>query len=407
MPRTSKRPVASRAKSSEAQVSILFTVKTQTHSARSEDGIANPSQLEATQLPEAKITAGGILRTEAQKDRLLERLDVLKVDDKARKIQQLSEELQSVKSDYDAVFDKYRAAYHADKFFRAFPASFLSSSGRTWGRELREICSEASDVVYNFGYRDIEDMDQFSKDDKDHFIASLDGFLIQEDYDYIVPLKSFYSNPFWYIGPDPAAAMHDAHGAQSQRDFANGLHTMGKSFQKANPELYELWRVTTCRVANVYDIPERGLDFSFGESTAKARETLIGDMVSSILKQKTCQLLLKQPLQIQPGKGVHRELLRLYMRASQNAINMSFWDVEPDIYLLDRQDPTFQRSSASTQAATEHFLETEDSHLDDKRIIGLTIPGLRTRSVEREYGVIRKLVEIDEWRLKAHALKIV
>ncbi|KAL4797946.1 hypothetical protein BDV19DRAFT_386606 [Aspergillus venezuelensis] len=83
---------------------------------------------------------------------------------------------------------------------------------------------------------------------------------------------------------------------------------------------------------------------------------------------------------------------------------MSFWDVEPGIYLLDRLDPTFQWSSASTQAATEHFLEKEDSHLDDKRIIGLTIPGLRTRSVERDYGVIRKLVEIDEWRLKAHDL---
>ncbi|KAL4968308.1 uncharacterized protein BDV14DRAFT_167728 [Aspergillus stella-maris] len=366
-------------------------------------------------------------RSIADHDRVLERLSIRDIDDKDREIQDLSTELQNLKAEYEAVFQAYRSSYNMSKFFISFPAPFLRSNGSTWGPELEATCREANQIALLYGITSTNDMDAFSDDDKKNVIASLEGYLVQEDYSQIIPrlpkaacvnapevfltmfivkdmVSKFYTNPFWYVGPDPAEAMKNDRAKEDQERFAEHLYSISQRFEKANPELYEHWRVTTCRLANVYDVKSRGQDYEFGELTAHYREKLIRCMVSDILNTKTCQLLLKEPRKIQPGDHVYEELLKLYNRAAQNAIHMSFWEVEPEIYLLDRLSPTFHHRSDRAQVAVQHFLSKTNPLLDGKPVLGLTAPALHVRAVPRGYPALDKVIGIDDWKLKAHVL---
>ncbi|KAL4785369.1 hypothetical protein BJX76DRAFT_324492 [Aspergillus varians] len=40
-------------------------------------------------------------------------------------------------------------------------------------------------------------------------------------------VSRFYTNPFWYIGPDPTVAGQDEQGVQRQKEFADNLHVLG------------------------------------------------------------------------------------------------------------------------------------------------------------------------------------
>ncbi|KAL4797884.1 hypothetical protein BDV19DRAFT_386918 [Aspergillus venezuelensis] len=306
-------------------------------------------------------------RLTEEHDRALERLAIRGIDDRDRKIQDLSAELQNLKAEYEAVFQA------------------------TWGPELQAACGEADQIALNYGLTNIKDIDAFSDDDKKHVIASLEGYLVQKDYDQItarLPRAARVGAPEVFLTMFIVKDMNDR-AEQEQERFA---------------ELYEHWRVTTCRLANVYDVKSRGEHYIFGESTAEYREKLTRRMVSDILHTRTTQLLLKEPKKIQPGDDVYDQLLKLYKRAAQSAINMSFWEVEPEIYLLDRLSPTFHDRSDRVRVAVQHMISKKDRRLDGKPLLRLTVPALHVRAVPRGYPAFDKIIGVDDWKLKAHVL---
>ncbi|KAJ0416550.1 hypothetical protein BJY00DRAFT_316796 [Aspergillus carlsbadensis] len=360
-------------------------------------------------------------------DRLLERYQAVSVADKVGEIKDLSDKLNNANEAYDRLHEKYRACQLSSNFFKGgFPICFMDSNGDSWGKNLMLTCLDVNQWVFSDGLNHVEDMEKMAKKDKQFIINSLQGYCAQEDFDYLIPrfteparysapkvflamfiirdlVEQFYRKPFWYMGPDPVATKHDARKIQQQVEFANQLDDLGKKFAKADRELYELWRVATCRLANIYDDKDRGQDYEFGESTNEYRQSRIRSMIADVLSKKTAQLLLKDASKIKPGDKPFDNLLKVDQEAAQCAVSLSFWDIELEIHTPDTIGPTFHHESESMQTATRHFHHPEDPRLDGKRILGLTMPGLFIRSVPR-WTMADTFEEIQVWKLKAHVL---
>ncbi|KAL2852004.1 hypothetical protein BJY01DRAFT_244782 [Aspergillus pseudoustus] len=290
-------------------------------------------------------------------DRLLVKYQASSVSDKEGKFRGLSDELHKASEAYNRLHEKHRACRLSSKFFKdSFPICWLNSDGGTWGRDLRDTCIAIDRWVYNYALNEIEDMDKFSKTDKQFTISSLGGYCAQEDVDYLIPrftepasysapvlflsmfiikdlVEQFYRNPFRYRGPDPVAAKHDTRKTQRQVDFAEDMYDLGMKFKKSKA---------------------LGQDYEFGDSTSEYRESRIWSLVGEVLSKKTAQLLLKDPSKINPVDKAFEQLLKIYRRTAQEAINLSFWDVEPEIHNLDTIGSTFYLESESALVAWRH-----------------------------------------------------
>ncbi|KAJ0419384.1 hypothetical protein BJY00DRAFT_285970 [Aspergillus carlsbadensis] len=360
-------------------------------------------------------------------NRLIDRYNSVNIDNKDQQILDLSGQLQDAKDDYNRVFSKFHEAYHSDGFFFGTPMSFTNGGDKTLRKNLSSDCRDI--FIYwaqTYALNDIKDMEALPDTDKKYIMASLQGYCVQEDIETLVPrfpesvrqnapeifmsmyiikdmMQRFYTNPFWYLGPNPGAAVEDVEATAKQKEFTESLWGIGREFREANRSMYDLWKATTCRLANV-DRQGRGKNHQFGRSTKAYREALIGPMVSSILASKTVQLLLKEPKKIKPSDESHKELLNIYKRVAEDAVDLSFHDRDPEIETLNTIEGIFDHKSKAVTAADDHFLLKGDCRLDGKPILGIMIPGVLSRNLERAWKADFKKWLNSAWILKAHVL---
>ncbi|KAL2866205.1 uncharacterized protein BJX67DRAFT_382020 [Aspergillus lucknowensis] len=149
---------------------------------------------------------------------------------------------------------------------------------------------------------------------KKQIIAALKGYCVQEDYDYLVErfmmvvdtnipalfatmyivkhmTEKLCTNPLWYLRPS-------GQEGTLQADLWNA----GERFKGANYGLRNLWRMVTCRVANVYRLEGWGrLDLELSQSARDYRASLIRPMITEVLSSEIMQLFLREPEKINPG----------------------------------------------------------------------------------------------------------
>ncbi|KAL4901737.1 hypothetical protein BDW74DRAFT_181452 [Aspergillus multicolor] len=340
-------------------------------------------------------------------------------DDKDRQIKDLSDKLSRMFEDYDDLSAKYEVCYGCDKFFGSSSAAFWGDpDGAIWGRDLRAQSSNIYSWVKNYCSKDpkVMDVPLFPSAARCQIAGMFLVMFVVKDL-----IEKFSTNPFWYYGTDPKTAMKDERRRQEQKDFAESLYALDRQFRKGSPSPpqivasqiahaaaagtngdYQAWRVATCRLANVYGHKQRGPNHEFGEATKKYRDTLVPAMVDKILCQKLAQLLLLDLKKNNPGDKPYDSLLKIYNRAAQNSMNISFWNSEPFIHTLEDISLKFEVKSESTMAAPYQFLDEDDTRLDGKRVLALWAPGLLTRSVTRYDATIGAYTSRDRWCLKAN-----
>ncbi|KAJ5401137.1 Carboxylesterase type B [Penicillium sp. CMV-2018d] len=229
-----------------------------------------------------------------------------------------------------------------------------------------------------------------SKEQKKDVIASLKGWVVQDDFDTTVSrlpfnirynilgtfasmiilkdcLKLFLSNPFWYLDVDDA--FPNSEGAEAP--FGAQLHTLYKTFLKAEPQLAHHWRAQTTRLANVrYSGYFSKRDPTFGRANKETLRAKAYQFAAARLEDKAFRSLLKD----EDEDVLRTSLGELYVAMAEFAKDLATSQPLLEWRLLDEIPTEFTRQSKVMQTAHIHQLGEHDSRLDGHQVIGILRP---------------------------------
>ncbi|KAL2826436.1 hypothetical protein BDW59DRAFT_179563 [Aspergillus cavernicola] len=231
----------------------------------------------------------------------------------------------------------------------------------------------------------------------DQIIASLDGYIVQEDFNGICgrlpPLlqpgfpahlaeaflnktifDTFFRNPFWYV--DESFQREDGN-EKSTLDgvspLGEKLDTLYSSIQIVSNEYSQVWRSVTARLCNS-TLFRQTKDFSFGKAVQAHRSAKCLALASHLLANKTFQCLLKPTDEIEKRLG---NLGHILQEIAQSAVDMSAQIPLLGFSTLEDLDDQFFGLSSTTEALPFCFAEYDaqgNTQLDGHRVLGIARP---------------------------------
>ncbi|RAL00132.1 uncharacterized protein BO80DRAFT_465560 [Aspergillus ibericus CBS 121593] len=233
-----------------------------------------------------------------------------------------------------------------------------------WSKEIRCACGLFKEWVMNHARQEPQDL---SREQKTDLIRRLDGYCVQEDMDYIYSslprslqgrllpqlvatyfikdcVDRFFTNPFWWIVPQPGIQKGDA-----------------------KPQDAHLWRLWTTRFAH----PWAG----FGSEMVSHRISTVNSICADALKQDFLQSLLRDS---DPSVISSRDdwLQRIYHHFAEISVKMAAHLSYVQLGTLHDIDPYFRRSSDNTEASYGHG---KVDKLDGHRVLVLEQPAVYIR----------------------------
>ncbi|KAJ5509811.1 Carboxylesterase type B [Penicillium freii] len=180
-------------------------------------------------------------------------------------------------------------------------------------------------------------------------------------------LKLFLSNPFWYLDVDDA--FPNSEGAEAP--FGAQLHTLYKTFLKAEPQLAHHWRAQTTRLANVrYSGYFSKRDPTFGRANKEILRAKAYQFAAARLEDKAFRCLLKD----EDEDDLRTSLGELYVTMAEFAKDLATSQPLLEWRLLDEIPTEFTRQSKVMQTAHIHQLGERESRLNGHQVIAIQRP---------------------------------
>ncbi|KAJ5976712.1 hypothetical protein N7501_000054 [Penicillium viridicatum] len=213
-----------------------------------------------------------------------------------------------------------------------------------------------------------------SKEQKKDVIASLKGWVVQDDFDttvsrlpFNIRLPKTLSNPFWYLDVDDA--FPNSEGVEAP--FGAQLHTLYKTFLKAEPQLAHHWQAQTTRLANVrYSGYFSKRDPTFGRANKEILRVKAYQFAAARLEDKAFRCLLKD----EDEDDLRTSLGELYVTMAEFSKDLATSQPLLEWRLLDDIPAGFTWQSKVMQTAHIHQLGERDSRLNGHQVIAIQRP---------------------------------
>ncbi|KAL2870172.1 uncharacterized protein BJX67DRAFT_391428 [Aspergillus lucknowensis] len=232
---------------------------------------------------------------------------------------------------------------------------------------------------------------------KRQVIASLDGYIVQEDFDSIYNrvhpaqqrefvktlaetflnktiIDAFFRHPFWYIDEDVHPDIKQGEVTwDGGSSFGKNLETLYSNFSNASNAVYieyaQVWRTMTTRLCNVtVPILTRPVDLRFGEAMRARRGARCRALAANLLGNKIFLSLMKPTEETDRRLGNLADLLE---RISQSAVLIMSQPADVKFHTLKDLDDHFLTSSNTVEAA---FFCVASSRSGGDRVLGITHP---------------------------------
>ncbi|CAI7630149.1 unnamed protein product [Penicillium glandicola] len=229
-----------------------------------------------------------------------------------------------------------------------------------------------------------------SQEQKKVVIASLEGWIVQDDFDTTVSrlppnirynilgnlasmmilkdcLRLFWSNPFWYLDVDGEFSNSE----DVEAPFGTHLNTLYKEFLKADVQLAHHWRAQTTCLANVR---HNGLftrpDPAFGIANEALQRAKAYRFAAAKLEDKAFRCLVKD----EDEDELKCTLGDVYFRMAKLARGLSMSQPFMEWRLLDKIPAEFELRSKVVQAARNHWLGERESRLNGHKVLAILQP---------------------------------
>ncbi|PWY67964.1 hypothetical protein BO94DRAFT_611734, partial [Aspergillus sclerotioniger CBS 115572] len=249
-----------------------------------------------------------------------------------------------------------------------------------WSKQIRLCWTGLWQWSINHARREPQDL---SQEQKASLIASLDGYCVQEDFDFIYSrlperlqahflpnmvaiylfkdcVEKFFTNPFWYTVPRPGMKKADLEKA----GFGTQVYNIYKNILADNPRNAHLWRVWTTRFSH----PSTEL----GTETVSHRISTANALCTEVWNKDLLQSLTRTLGGSAVSDGFSW-LQRIYNDFATAAVTMSAHLSYVHFGTLEDPSPLFSRSSNDTEASGDHVT---GENLDGHRILVLEHPAV-------------------------------
>ncbi|KAJ5945560.1 hypothetical protein N7454_002399 [Penicillium verhagenii] len=238
--------------------------------------------------------------------------------------------------------------------------------------------------------------DNISQDQKRDIIASLKGWIVQDDFDRIISkfppmfriaafkhltaisilkdcFESFFENSFWYLDPDDE---YKRDSKVTRTTFGTQLNVLHKQFLAAVPELAHHWRCQTARLANTVRLSPLALDgdVEYGAANDEIVKEKAYQLAAAKLNDKTFQSLLQDPT----NPKLPKTLGHFYHTFAENARLMS--TMHPYITWKTLDSPenplssTFTRSDKTMEPVFAWPLGPRETRLNGHEVLAIRFP---------------------------------
>ncbi|KAJ0414636.1 hypothetical protein BJY00DRAFT_318630 [Aspergillus carlsbadensis] len=259
-------------------------------------------------------------------------------------------------------------------------------------REFDALFIQSWNFVESWG---AEESPCLTRKQKQQVIASLKGYVVQEDFDSIraslhpiqqgyfhrrlaemfinkVVVETFFHNLFWYVDEN---AHPDDNGKgvwKSATPLGERLNTLYGRFQKVGKEYSHVWRTITIRLCNSV-ATEQTRDLTFGEATRAHRDAKCAALASKLLANKTLLCLLKKTDEQERRLD---NLSYALQHMAQSAVDMNVQIPFLGFRTLDHVDTRFSETSDTIEAESYSFAydDKKECRIKGHRVLGITRP---------------------------------
>lgn len=253
-----------------------------------------------------------------------------------------------------------------------------------------------------------------TKEQKERVITSLDGYIVQEDFDSIhgrlhpdmqarfletlteaflnkTVIDLVFRNPFWYVDED--CQVDDNHEGVTWDGISPLGEKLGKlheRFQQGAPpipcppalhaninlkvenEYAQVWRSVTTRLCNSTRMGQTR-NFNFGKATQARRNAKCEVLARSLLENETLLCLLKPTEDIDQREG---NLVWILQHIAQKAVDMLAQTPVLGFKTMSDLGDRFEWSSDTFQSLPFCWAQPHEgkSRLDGQRVLGITCP---------------------------------
>ncbi|KAJ5938907.1 hypothetical protein N7466_002041 [Penicillium verhagenii] len=278
--------------------------------------------------------------------------------------------------------------------YGGWPRMFISD----WENTLSSMEWNAYTWALNFAFQPRWNRyDHISQDQKRDIIASLKGWIVQDDFDLIISkfppvirlaalkhltaisilkhcFEVFFENPFWYLDPD------DEYKRDSNvtcTTFATHLNVLHKKFLSVVPELAHHWRAQTVRLANTIQLSPYALegDRAYGVANEEIIKEKAYQLAAAKLNDPAFQCLLQDPTDAKLPDA----LGDVYHRFAEKARLMSTMHPYITWKTLDSPEndplrPKFTRSDKTMEPVYMWPLGPRESRLNGREVLAIRFP---------------------------------
>ncbi|GKZ24933.1 hypothetical protein AbraIFM66951_011790 [Aspergillus brasiliensis] len=297
--------------------------------------------------------------------------------------------------------------YHVDGS-RAI--DYLPLDADWWWKDIQAIFCRIHNWVRNHAERKHTNLSLELKKD---LISRLDGYCIQDDFDTIMSslprrlrnrcltylvhlyvakecLSRLFTNPFWYLVPNPGHGDDTEELSTNAPGFGAQLFHLYQRISEADPAAAHLWRLWTTRFSH----PKHKL----GYDLIAHRDCMANRICQEILGEEPVRSLLRSA-----DKGdLDRALVNLqkiFRSAAELSVKFSCHRSYVEFKTLNTLDPVFHHLSAEVEL-TEDYGKAGSQHcFDDRRILFLELPAMYLCRSDQDHlhkRLLRKAVAFAE-----------
>ncbi|CEN60439.1 hypothetical protein ASPCAL02879 [Aspergillus calidoustus] len=312
-------------------------------------------------------------------------------------------QLEQLKARYIALAHNIGQFFDEEEFLTSHtPDEWARTMPAYWPKEFHYAWYCAGAFSHNWAYKSLSDM-KWTKAQKKQLVASLDGYIVQEDFDSIISrlshrdcsgfpdrlataflmkrvIKEFFQHPFWYVEVllEGREISGDAEW-QGVSPYGVVLEDLFAQFQTVNIQYARIWRSLTTRLCNQKDRPadyEKNLRARRWARCRSLAQQLLVDNVFKHLLKPTTDLAARENL-------LARELGQI----SDIAANMHSQNPCLRYHTLHDLSPRFDRASGTMKAYTH--VEVEAAEWQDRweggQGIDTSLDGRRPLLIEHPY----------------------
>ncbi|KAJ6024711.1 hypothetical protein N7540_005508 [Penicillium herquei] len=240
--------------------------------------------------------------------------------------------------------------------------------------------------------------EQLSKKAKKEIISSLEGWIVQDDFDKTVSrfplqirsrilplfasmrilkdgLRLFFGNPFWYLQTD-GEYENDDDETKVESTFGVEINTLYQQFITVDEQLANHWRAQTSRLANARDTgscwPPRGTELGISNKTLQ--EEKAKKFAAAMFKDRTFRYLLREPIDDEDADLMQGSLGQSYIWMAGLARGIATGQPGLSWKLLDGIPKTFSRGSLQLRVAHLHKLHSRSSRLNGREVLAILSP---------------------------------